>query len=76
MKYYINLDKPNTFIALDESVKTSIDKIKPTNDENYFIYVYNKDYYKNKLNNKKYTKRITLQMYKNLKSRHLKYALL
>ena len=70
------MDKPNTFIALDESVKTSIDKIKPTNDENYFIYVYNKDYYKNKLNNKKYTKRITLQMYKNLKSRHLKYALL
>ena len=50
------MDKPKTFIALDESVKTSIDKIKPTNYENYFIYAYNKDYYKNKLNNKKYTK--------------------
>jgi transposase len=66
MKHYIKLDKPKTFIALDESVKTSIDKIKPTNYENYFIYAYNKDYYKNKLNNKKYTKRRTLKIYKDL----------
>jgi len=65
MKHYIKLDKPKTFIALDESVKTSINKIKPTNYENYFIYAYNKDYYKNKLNNKKYTKRRTLKIYKN-----------
>lgn len=64
MKHYIKLDNPNTFTALDESVKTSIDKIKPTNYENYFIYAYNKDYYKNKLNNKKYTKRRTLKIYK------------
>jgi transposase len=64
MKHYIKLDKPKTFIALDESVKTSIYKIKPTNYENYFIYAYNKDYYKNKLNNKKYTKRRTLKIYK------------
>jgi transposase len=64
MKHYIKLDKPKTFIALDESVKSSIDKIKPTNYENYFIYAYNKDYYKNKLNNKKYTKRRTLKVYK------------
>ena len=65
MKHYIKLDKPNTFTALDESVKTSIDKIKPTNYDNYFIYAYNKDYYKNKLNNKKYTRRRTLKIYKN-----------
>ena len=65
MKHYIRYDKPKTFIALDESVKTSIDKIKPTNYENYFIYAYNKDYYKNKLNNKKYTKRRTIKIYKN-----------
>ena len=58
------LDKPNTFTALDGSVKSSIDKIKPTNYENYFIYAYNKNYYKNKLNNKKYTKRRTLKIYK------------
>ena len=66
MKHYIKLDKPNTFTTLDESVKSSIDKIKPTNYENYFIYAYNKDYYKNKLNNKKYTKRRTLKIYKDL----------
>ena len=64
MKHYIKLDKPNTFTALDESVKTSIDKIKEENYENYFIYAYNKDYYKNKLNNKKYTKRRTIKIYK------------
>jgi transposase len=64
MKHYIKLDKPNTFTGLDGSVKSSIDKIKPTNYENYFIYAYNKDYYKNKLNNKKYTKRRTLKIYK------------
>ena len=39
--------------------------IKPTNYENYFIYAYNKDYYKNKLNSKKYTRRRTLKIYKN-----------
>jgi transposase len=65
MKHYIKLDKPKTFIALDGSVKSSIDKIKPSNYENYFIYAYNKDYYKNKLNNKKYTRRRTLKIYKN-----------
>ena len=64
MKHYIKLDKPNTFTALDESVKTSIYKIKEENYENYFIYAYNKDYYKNKLNNKKYTKRRTIKIYK------------
>ena len=64
MKHYIKLDKPNTFTELDKSVKTSIDKIKEENYENYFIYAYNKDYYKNKLNNKKYTRRRTLKIYK------------
>jgi transposase len=64
MKHYIKLDKPNTFTALDGSVKSSIEKIKEENYENYFIYAYNKDYYKNKLNNKKYTKRRTLKIYK------------
>jgi len=64
MKHYIKLDKPKTFISLDESVKTSISKINPTNYENYFIYAYNKDYYKNKTNKRKYTKRRTLKVYK------------
>jgi hypothetical protein len=64
MKHYIKLDKPNTFTALDESVKSSIGKIKQDNYENYFIYAYNKDYYKNKHVVKKYTKRRTLKVYK------------
>ena len=64
MKHYIKLDKPNTFIALDESIKISIDKIKEENYKNYFIYAYNKDYYKNKTNKRKYTKRRTLKVYK------------
>ena len=64
MKHYIKLDKPNTFTALDESVKSSIGKIKQDNYENYFIYAYNKDYYKNKHLVKKYTKRRTLKVYK------------
>ena len=33
--------------------------------ENYFIYFYNKDYYKNKMNINKYTRRRTLNVYKN-----------
>lgn len=64
MKHYIKLDKPNTFTALDGSVKSSINKIKEENYENYFIYSYNKDYYKNNTNNRKYTKRKTLKVYK------------
>jgi hypothetical protein len=28
MKHYVKLDKPNTFIELEKSVKVSIDKIK------------------------------------------------
>ena len=65
IKHYIKLDKPNTFTELNKSVKTSIDKIKEDNYENYFIYAYNKYYYNNKQNNKKYTKRRTLKVYKN-----------
>ena len=64
MKHYIKLDKPNTCTSLDESIKTSIDKIKEENYENYFIYAYNKNYYKNKQIDKKYIRRITLKVYK------------
>ena len=46
-------------------MKSSIDKIKQENYENYFIYAYNKDYYKNKQVGKKYTRRRTLKVYKN-----------
>ena len=65
MKHFIKLDKPNTFTELDNSVKTSIKKIKEEHYENYFIYAYNKDYYKNKQKEKKYTRRRrTLKVYK------------
>jgi hypothetical protein len=64
MKHYIKLDKPNTFTSLDGSVKSSIYKIKEENYENYFIYVYNKNYYKNKQIGKKYTRRRRLRVYK------------
>ena len=56
---YIKLDKPKSFTEFDKRVKTSIDKIKEENYENYFIYSY-----KNKQNNKKYTKRRILKVYK------------
>ena len=65
MKHYIKLDKPNTFTELEKSVKISINKIKEENYKNYFIYAYNKDYYKNKTNKRKYNKRRTLKIYKN-----------
>jgi hypothetical protein len=55
MKHYIKLDKPNTFTELEK---------KEENYKNYFIYAYNKDYYKNKTNKRKYTKRRTLKVYK------------
>ena len=64
MKHYVKLDKPNTFTELGKSVKASIDKIKEENYKNYFIYAYNKDYYKNKTNKRKYTKRRILKVYK------------
>ena len=64
MKHFVKRDKPNTFTELDNSVKTSIKKIKEEHYENYFIYVYNKDYYKNKQTEKKYTRRRTLKVYK------------
>jgi transposase len=64
MKHYVKLDKPNTFTELGKSVKASIDKIKEENYKNYFIYAYNKDYYKNKTNKRKYTKRRILKIYK------------
>ena len=52
------------FIKLDNSITSSITKIKPIHYENYCIYAYNKSYYKNKQSGKKYTKRRTLKVYK------------
>jgi transposase/transposase-like protein len=64
MKHYIKLDKPTTYLTLNNSVKTSISKIKPENYKNYFIYAYNKDYYKTYKKSKKYNRRREQKIYK------------
>ncbi len=64
MKHYIKLDKPTTYLTLNNSVKTSISKIKPENYKNYFIYAYNKDYYKTYKKSKKYNRRREEKIYK------------
>ena len=46
MKHYIKIDKPKSFTDLSDSVKNSIKKVKKENYENYFTYAYNKDSYK------------------------------
>lgn len=48
MKYYMKLDKPQTFNSLQNSLTNSIHKIKEDHYKNYFIYAYDKEYYKNK----------------------------
>lgn len=44
----MKLDKSTNLKPLKDSLKTSIKKIKEEHYKNYFIYAYNKDYYKNK----------------------------
>jgi len=64
MKHYIKLDKPNNYIKLKDSIKESINKVKEENYKNYFIYAYNKNYYKNKKPTKKSSKQRILKIYK------------
>lgn len=64
LKHYIKLDKPQHFIQLKESLKNSVLKIKEENYKNYFIYAYDKYYYKNKKNSKKSTKYKPEKIYK------------
>ena len=65
VKHYMKLDKSTTFEQLKESLKKSIKKIKKEHYENYFIYAYNKEIYKNnKEKNKKSTKQRKLKIYK------------
>ena len=44
----MKLDKTTNLKALKDSLKSSIKKIKEERYMNYFIYAYNKNYYKNK----------------------------
>ena len=48
VKHYMKLDKTTNLKALKDSLKSSIKKIKEERYKNYFIYAYNKNYYKNK----------------------------
>jgi hypothetical protein len=47
MKYYMKLYESKNFMELKENIHKSITYIKEENYKNYFIYAYNKDYYKN-----------------------------
>lgn len=53
-----------SFNQIKESIKNSIDKIKKEHYENYFIYAYNKEYYKNKKLSNKSSKNIKSKIYK------------
>lgn len=64
LKFYMKLDKPMSFDQIKESIKSSIKKIKKEHYENYFIYAYNKDYYKNKKSIKKLSKHRKPKIYK------------
>lgn len=64
LKFYMKLDKPMSFNQIKESIKNSIKKIKKEHYENYFIYAYNKDYYKNKKSSKKLLKHRKSKIYK------------
>ena len=64
LKFYMKLDKPMSFNQIEESIKSSVKKIKKEHYENYFIYAYNKDYYKNKKSSKKLSKHRKPKIYK------------
>lgn len=64
LKFYMKLDKPMSFNQIKESLKNSIKKIKKEHYENYFVYAYNKDYYKNKKTSKKLSKHRKPKIYK------------
>ncbi len=65
MKHYIKLDKPITFKQLKKSLIDSVQKIKKDHYKNYFIYAYNKDYYKDNKESKKSSKHQKTKIYKN-----------
>jgi transposase len=53
MKYYMKLYESKNYDELKENLKKSIKNIKEENYKNYFIYAYNKEYYKSKKDSKK-----------------------
>lgn len=64
LKHYIKLDKSTNFNQLKTSLINSVPKIKKEHYKNYFIYAYNKNYYKNNKESKKSSKHRKLKIYK------------
>jgi ABC-type Fe3+ transport system substrate-binding protein len=71
MKHYLKLYKSKNYEELRLNIKKSITNIMKDHYKNYFIYAYNKDYYKNKKSSKKSSKHRKSTKIKNW---HLKYA--
>ncbi len=64
MKHYLKLYKSKNYNELTLNLKKSIKNIKKDHYKNYFIYAYNKDYYKNKQTTKKSSKHRKPKIYK------------
>jgi len=64
MKHYLKLYKSKNYNELTLNLKKSIKNIKKDHYKNYFIYAYNKDYYKNKQTSKKSSKHRKPKIYK------------
>ena len=64
MKHYLKLYKSKNFEELKLNLIKSIKNIKKEHNEKYFIYAYNKNFYKNKKNSKKSNKHRILKIYK------------
>ena len=63
VKHYMKLDNVFTYDELKDNLKRSVRKIKKEHYTNYFIYAYNKEYYKNK-EKRKSSKHRKLKIYK------------
>jgi hypothetical protein len=59
----MKLDNVFTYDELKDNLKRSVRKIKKEHYTNYFIYAYNKEYYKNK-EKRKSSKHRKLKIYK------------
>ena len=64
IKNYLKLYKSKNFEELKLNLKKTIKNIKKEHNNNYFIYAYNKDSYKNKKDSKKSSKHRKLKIYK------------
>ena len=64
MKHYLKLYKSKNYNELTVNLKKSIKNIKKDHYKNYFIYAYNKDFYKGKKGSKKSSKHRRSKIYK------------